>query len=177
MFIYFSGRTQQAIFRMWRRFNVDKRLKSRCDVGYSQFNITSTSYFRRHFNKKKRIHYNVVPTSCLKRCWNQVEIPLQLRWNHVEIMTLKQISYETFFQRRFDVSLLFFNVVSTLKQRRCACWEIFVNLVFLIPAPSIMIGSTIHAIASGVILNPNILRENIHFIDTLHHRLQSHSLC
>ena len=28
-------------------------------------------------------------------------------------------------------------------------------------APNIMIGPTIHAIASGVILNPNILRENI----------------
>ena len=38
-------------------------------------------------------------------------------------MTLKQISYEIFFQRRFNVSLLFFNVVSTLKQRRCACRE------------------------------------------------------
>ena len=38
-------------------------------------------------------------------------------------MTLKQISYHfIFFQRRFNVSLLFFNVVSTLKQRRCACW-------------------------------------------------------
>ena len=28
-------------------------------------------------------------------------------------------------------------------------------------APKIMIGSTIHAIALGVILNPNILRDNI----------------
>ena len=37
-------------------------------------------------------------------------------------MALKQILYETFFQRRFNVSLLFFNVVSTLKQGRCACW-------------------------------------------------------
>ena len=38
-------------------------------------------------------------------------------------MTLKQISFETFFQRRFNVSLLFFNVVPMLKQRRCACWD------------------------------------------------------
>ena len=30
-------------------------------------------------------------------------------------MTLKQFSYETFFQHRFNVSLPFFNVVSTLK--------------------------------------------------------------
>ena len=36
-------------------------------------------------------------------------------------MTLKQISYETFFQPRLNVSLLFFNIVSTLKQRRCDC--------------------------------------------------------
>ena len=28
-------------------------------------------------------------------------------------------------------------------------------------APNIMIGPTIHAIASGVILNPNILRDNV----------------
>ena len=81
------------------------------------------SYLRRRFKKKKRHHYNVESTSCLKRCWNQVEIALQLRWNQGEIMTLKQISYETFYQRRFNVSLPFFNVVSTLKQRRCACWE------------------------------------------------------
>ena len=38
-------------------------------------------------------------------------------------MTLKQILFETFFQRRFNVGLLFFNVLSTLKQRRCACWR------------------------------------------------------
>ena len=44
-------------------------------------------------------------------------------------MTLKQISYETFFQRRFNVSLLFFNVVSTLKQRHCACWGVPRNTV------------------------------------------------
>ena len=40
-------------------------------------------------------------------------------------MMLKQISYETFFQRRFNVSLLFFNVVSTLKQRvECLTFDI-----------------------------------------------------
>ena len=37
-------------------------------------------------------------------------------------MTLKQFSYGTFFQRRLNVGLPFFDVVSTLKQSRCACW-------------------------------------------------------
>ena len=55
----------------------------------------------------------------LKSGWNRVAIALKSRWNYdVE----KQISYETFFQRRFNVSLPFFNVVSKLKQRRYACW-------------------------------------------------------
>ena len=65
---------------------------------------------QRCIDQEKQHHYNIVSTSCFKRCWNQVEIALQLRWNLVEIMMLKQISYEIFFQRRFNVSLLFFNV-------------------------------------------------------------------
>ena len=56
----------------------------------------------------------------LKSGWNRVAIGLKSRCNY----DVEQISYETFFQRRFNVSLLFFNVVSALKQlRRCACWD------------------------------------------------------
>ena len=115
--------TQQAIFHVWRRITW---IWGWNHVATSS-NLNTMSHLRRItdvvLTKKKRHHYIVVSTSCLKRCWHQVEIALQLRWNYVEIMTLKQISYETFSQRRFNVSLLFFNVVSTLKQRRCACWE------------------------------------------------------
>ena len=74
----------------------------------TSLNFNTTSHRRRIsdvvLTRKNDIirPYNVVSTSCLKRCWNQVEIALQLRWNHVEIMTLKQISFENFF-----------NVVST----------------------------------------------------------------
>ena len=65
-------------------------------------NLNKTSHRRRISDVvlTRKNHYNVVLTSCLKRCWNQVEIALQLRWNHVEIMTLKHMKP-------------FFNVVST----------------------------------------------------------------
>ena len=45
-------------------------------------------------------------------------------------MTLKQFSYETFFQRSFAVILPFFNFISTLKQHRCAHWEGAPPLIF-----------------------------------------------
>ena len=67
-------------------------------------NLNTTSYRRRISDvvltkKTTSLAYNVVSTSCLKRCLNQVEIALQLRWNHVEIM-------------KFHLKP-FFNVVST----------------------------------------------------------------
>ena len=121
LFVDFSFNSKPISLKFCTGHFQPSRQFSACDVvstwvwGWNHFAMFANlniSYFWLRFNKNKRHHYNVVSTSSFKRCWN-----------HVEIMTLIHFSYETFFQRRFNVILPFFNIVTTLKQR-CACWKL-----------------------------------------------------
>ena len=112
-------------FECWNNIRSSTLMFKRCFV-----NVEATSINIRQLNFRFQPDFNV-ETTLVDRRWIDVMLSTLFcqRRNNVDKCTSAQLSFSTKYQRwnNFDERwrTLTINVVSTLNQRWCACWELW----------------------------------------------------
>ena len=112
-------------FECWNNIRSSTLMFKRCFV-----NVEATSINIRQLNFRFQPDFNV-ETTLVDRRWVDVMLSTLFcqRRNNVDKCTSAQLSFSTKYQRwnNFDERwrTLTINVVSTLNQRWCACWELW----------------------------------------------------